>query len=94
MNDVVLALDRFKNNKIYYGDTDSVYIHKNEYDILKDKGLVGKNLFQSKDDYGENAGILYAMFLAPKVKYCIVIKEFGVLSQKPLPKAITKTIII
>ena len=28
MNDVILALDGFKNNKIYYGDTDSVFIHK------------------------------------------------------------------
>ena len=27
MNDVILALDGFKNNKIYYGDTDSIYIH-------------------------------------------------------------------
>ena len=30
MNDVRLALDGFKNNKIYYGDTDSVYIHEND----------------------------------------------------------------
>ena len=28
MNDVILALDGFKNNKVYYGDTDSVYIRK------------------------------------------------------------------
>ena len=27
MNDVILALDGFRNNKIYYGDRDSVYIH-------------------------------------------------------------------
>ena len=82
MNDVILALDGFINNKIYYGDTDSVYIHKNDYDIMKDKGLVGKNLFQSKNDYGDNCGIVYGLFLAPKVKYCIVIVENGVLSQK------------
>ena len=30
MNDVILTLDGFKNNKIYYGDIDSVYIHKND----------------------------------------------------------------
>ena len=45
MNDVILALDGFKNHKIYYGDTDSVYIHKNDYNMLIEKGLVGKNLF-------------------------------------------------
>ena len=82
MNDVILTLDGFKNNKIYYGDTDSVYIHKNDYNISDENGLIGKNLWQSKNDYGDNAGIIYGLFLAPKVKYCIVIDENGVLSQK------------
>ena len=83
----------FKNIKIYYGDTDSVYIHKEDYDILKDKGLVGKNLFQSKNDYGENVGIVYGMFLAPKVKYCIVINQCGILSQKTTFKGFNQNII-
>ena len=48
MNDVILALDDFKNNKIYYGDTDSLYIHKNDYNMLIEKGLVHKDLLQSK----------------------------------------------
>ena len=30
MNDVIIALDEFKNHKIYYSDTDSDYIHKND----------------------------------------------------------------
>ena len=50
MNDVIFARDGLKNNKIYYGDTDSVYRHKNDYFMLKDKGLVGINLFQSKNE--------------------------------------------
>ena len=81
MNDVMSALDGFKNNKIYYGDTDSVYIHNDDYEILKTKGLIGKNLYQSKNDYGKG-GILYGLFLAPKIKYCIAIDENGILSQK------------
>ena len=81
MNDVILALDGFKNHKIYYGDTDSVYIHNNDYEILKTKGLNGKDLYQSKNDYG-TGGILFGLFLAPKIKYCIVIDENGILSQK------------
>ena len=44
MNDVVLALDGFKNFKIYCWDPDSLYIHNNDYEILKTKGLLGKNL--------------------------------------------------
>ena len=63
MNDVIMALDCFKNNKIYYGDRDSLYIHKNDYKkMLVEKGLVAKDLFQSKNDYGENAGIAYGLF--------------------------------
>ena len=79
MKDVILALDGFKNHKIYYGDTDSVYIHNDDYEILKTKGLIGKGLYQSKNDYGKG-GILYGLFLAPKVKYFIVIDENGILS--------------
>ena len=44
MNDVILALDGFENNKIYYGDTDSIYIHNKDYEILSTKVIVGKNL--------------------------------------------------
>ena len=81
MNDVISALDGFKNNKIYYEDTDSIYIHNDDYEVLKTKGLIGKDLYQSKNDYGKG-GILYGLFLAPKIKYCIVIDENGILSQK------------
>ena len=92
MNNVILALDGFKNNKIYYGDTDSVYIHKNDYNMLIEKGLVGKDLFQSKNDFGESAGIVYGLFLALKVNYCIVIDENGILSQKTTFKGFNQNI--
>ena len=92
MNDVILALDGFRNNKIYYVDTDSVYIHKNDYNMLIEKGLVGKDLFQCKNDYGENAGIVYGLFLAPKVKYCIIIDENGVLNRKTTFKGYNQNI--
>ena len=81
MNVFMLATDGFKNNKIYYSDTDSIYVHKNDHDILKTKDLIGNDLFQSKIDYG-NAGIIYGLFLCPKVKYCLVINEMGFLSEK------------
>ena len=38
-------------------------------------------MYQSKNDYGKG-GILYGLFLAPKIKYCIVMDETGILSQK------------
>ena len=54
--------------------------------------MVGKDLFQSKDDYGESPGIVYGLFLAPKVKYCIVIDENGILSQKTTFKGFNQDI--
>ena len=58
--------------------------------MLKDKGLVDKNLFQSLN--GENAGITYALFLAPKVKNSIVFNECGVLSTKSTFKGFNQNI--
>ena len=92
MNDVIMALDGFTNNKIYYGDTDRVYIHKNDYTTLIERRLVGKDLFQSKNDYGGNAGTVYGLFLAPKVKYCIVIDKNGIIIQKTTFKGINQNI--
>ena len=59
MNDVIRQIDDFYNNSIYYGDTDSVYIHKKYWDDLVDKGFIGKSLGLGKNDYG-NSGIFHA----------------------------------
>ena len=40
--------------------------------------LVGKNLCQGKNDY-KTGGIFYALFLAPKIKYCLTINELGII---------------
>ena len=81
MKDVNLAVDGFKNKKTYYADTDSIYINDSDYELLKTKGLIGKNLYQSKEDCGKG-GILYGLFLAPKIKYCLVFDQIGKISQK------------
>ena len=81
MNDVFREIDGFYSNNIYYGDTDSGYIQKKHWSTLVEKGYVGKSLGLGKNDYG-NSGIFYAWFLAPKIKYCLVIDDFGVISAK------------
>ena len=81
MNNVFNELDAFYNNVIYYTDTDSGYIHKKYWNKLDEKGYVGKSLGLGKNDYG-NSGIFYAWFLAPKIKYCLVIDDFGIISAK------------
>ena len=81
MNNVFREIDGFYSNNIYYGDTDSGYIHKKHWSTLVEKGFVGKSLGLGKNDYG-NSGIFYAWFLAPKIKYCLVIDDFGIISAK------------
>ena len=81
MNDVFREIDGFYSNNIYYGDTDSGYIHKKHWSTLVEKGFVGKPLGLGKNDYGDS-GIFYAWFLAPKIKYCLVFDDFGIISAK------------
>ena len=85
MNDVFRELDGFYSNDFYYGDTDSGYIHEKHWSTLVEKGFVGKFLGLVKNDYG-NSSIFYAWFLAPKIKYCLVIDDFGVISAERLFK--------
>ena len=58
-----------------------MYIHNDEYEIIETKGLIGKDLYQSKNGYGKG-GISYGSFLDPKYKNCIVKDRNGILSQK------------
>ena len=81
MNNVIKQINGFYNNIIYYTDTDSLYIHKKYWSTLVEKGYVGKSLGLGKNDYG-NSGIFYAWFLAAKIKYCLVIDDFGIISAK------------
>ena len=81
MNEVILALDGFRISKRYYGDNDSVYIHNDVYEILKTVDLNGKNIYQSKNDYGKG-GLFYGLFLAAKNNYFIVVDENGMFSPK------------
>ena len=80
-NEVINQIGRFYNISIYYGDSDSMYIHKKYWSDLVDNGFVGKSLGLGKNDY-RNSGIFYAWFLAPKIKYCLVIDSFCVILVK------------
>ena len=81
MNDVFREIDGFYSNNINYGDTDSGYIHKKHWSTSVEKCFVGKSLGLGKYEYG-NSVMFYAWFLAPKIKYCLVIDDFGVISAK------------
>ena len=76
MNEFIREINGFYNNSIYYGDTDSLYLEKNYWDVLKKAKLVGERLCHGKKDY-KTGGIFYGLQLAPKIKYCLTIDEFG-----------------
>ena len=89
MNDVIEQIGGFYKNTIYPFDTDSLYIHKKYWCSLFDNGFVGKSLGSGKNDYG-NSGIFYTCFPAPKIKYCSVIDDFGIISAKRTFKGYSK----
>ena len=48
--------------------------------MLDEAKLVGKDLCQGKNDY-KSGGIFYGLFLAPKIKDCSTINEFGTIEE-------------
>ena len=52
-------------------------------------GFVGDELGKGKNDYG-NGGIIYGLFLAPKIKYCLVLDDDYMLKEKKTFKGYTK----
>ena len=81
MNEVIKEIVGFQHNSIYYGDTDSMYIHRKSWSDLVNNGFVGKTLGLGINECG-NSGIFYSWFLAPKIKYSLVIDDIGVISAK------------
>ena len=88
MNNFIHAIGGFYTNDVYYTDTDSLYIENKHWDKLDKAGLVRKNLLQGKNDY-KDGGIFYALFLAPKIKYCLTINKYGVIDEHKTFKGFT-----
>ena len=80
MNNFVREINGFYNKSIYYGDTDSLYIEKKYWDVLDEANLVGEELCPGKNDY-KTGGIFYGFFLAPKIKHCLTIDEYGIIQE-------------
>ncbi|ESO88560.1 hypothetical protein LOTGIDRAFT_165343 [Lottia gigantea] len=73
--------DGFYKPEIYYTDTDSLYISSSNWDKLNEAGLVSENEYsKGKNDYGDG-GIIFGLYLAPKVKYNIILTSEGVLKE-------------
>ena len=88
MNNFIHAINGFYTNDVYYTDTDILYIENKLWDKLHEAGLVGKVLLQAENDY-RDGGIFYALFLAPKMKYCLTINKYGVVDEHKTFKGFT-----
>ena len=80
MNKFIREINGFYKNNIYYTDTDSLYIEKKYWDVLDKANLVGDELCQGKNDY-KTGGIFYGLYLAPKIKYCLTIDDYGIIQE-------------
>ncbi|ESO90900.1 hypothetical protein LOTGIDRAFT_163788 [Lottia gigantea] len=82
MNNFIHVIDGFYKPEIYYTDTYSLYISSCNWDKLNEAGLVSENEYsKGKNDYGDG-GIIFGLYLAPKVKYNIILTSDGVLKEK------------
>ena len=68
MNNFPRETNGFYNTSFYYGDTDSKYLEKKDWDVLDKANLTGKLLCQGKKRL-QTGSIFYALLLAPKIKY-------------------------
>ncbi|ESO91805.1 hypothetical protein LOTGIDRAFT_163165 [Lottia gigantea] len=81
MNNFIRVIDGFYKPEIYYTDTDSLYISFSNWDKLNEGGLVSENDYcKGKNDYGDG-GIIFGLYLAPKIKYNIILTSDGVLKE-------------
>ena len=90
MNNFIRGINGFYINGIYYGDTDSLYIEKKYWDVLDKANLFGENLCQGENDY-ERGGIFCGLFLAPKIKDCLTIDDYGIVQERKTFKGFNDT---
>lgn len=57
MNNFIHAINGFKEPKVYYSDTDSLFIEEDSLKKLKDLGFYGKDFGQGKNDLSKNLDI-------------------------------------
>ena len=65
-----------------------MYIENKHWKKLNDLCLVAKTQLKGKDDY-KDGGIWCGLFLAPKIKFCLTINQFGIIDEHKTFKGFT-----
>ena len=64
MNDFILRMNAHKERKIYYMDTDSMYVHYSDYKKYLSEVVDG--LCGGKNDFSRNEALVYGRFIGSK----------------------------
>ena len=67
-----------------------MYIEKKFWDVLDKTNLVGEGFCQGKNDY-KTGGIFCGLFLAPKIKFCLTIVDYGIIQEHKTLKRFNDT---
>lgn len=69
MNNFIHAIDGFNQRRVYYTDTDSLFIERKYLNILKQKGYFGKGLGQGKNDTNKPMYLSCQELIHSEIKY-------------------------
>jgi hypothetical protein len=72
MNEAFAKIGAFYNHVVEYSDTDSMYIDNELSPLMEGSGLVGNELGQFKNDYGEGLYIVEFVCVGKKMKICLL----------------------
>ena len=82
------VINVFCTNDLYFSDSDSFCFENKHWDKLNEAKLVDKSFLQGKKDY-KDRGIIYGLFLAPKLKYWLTINDYGIIDEQKTFKGFT-----
>jgi hypothetical protein len=72
MNELFVEMGAFYKHVIKYSDTDSAYVGKEQIPAMERSGLLGNELGQFKNDYGDGLYIVKFVCVGKKMKICLL----------------------
>jgi hypothetical protein len=92
LNEYIDIVGGFFEYVIIYCDIDSLYIPENNFELLVEKGKVGGELGQCKNDYKDNVKITNFWCIGKKCKICRIKQVDKYVNEKILVKTTIKWI--
>ena len=90
LNELIDIVGGFFEHTIIYCDTDSIYITEDKFKLLVEKGKIGNELGQCKNDYGDGSKITNFWCIGKKCKICRIKQVYNNGKEKILIKTTIK----